>query len=224
MVKRLSIEFVRCSEPETGSLRFGGEPYGLPAALWPISKATNEPMQFICQIPLEPDLFPGTAQAMAYLFMTVGGDGEDTWAPDSGENALVLVPRDQLTNTLTVGEAPRLCRMARRWWSKRLVPEVCCFSAKLTPAEDPEFTPEASLMDMPGEQARAYRDGLSGNKLGGTPGFLQGDELPIPEPWHLLLQLDSATVPFWVNFGDAGIGYAFINGAGTQGKFLWQCC
>jgi len=77
------------------------------------------------------------------------------------------------------------------------VPESCRFSAKLTISEDPTFIPESTLMQMPEEQARAYRDALGGNKLGGTPGFLQGDELPIPEPWYLLLQLDSAQVPFW---------------------------
>lgn len=37
-------------------------------------------------------------------------------------------------------------------------------------------------------------------------------------------KLDSTQVPFWINFGDAGIGYAFINGKGTDGRFLWQCC
>lgn len=224
MAKRSSIEFVPCSELEKVSLRFGGEPFGLPASLWPTSRRTKELMQFICQIPLEPDLFPGTDESVAYLFMTSGGDGEDTWAPDSGENALVLVPRDKLTSTITVGEAPRLCRMVKKWWSKKLLPKSCCFSAKLTPGEDPAFIPEAKLMDMSEEQARAYRDSLAGNKLGGTPGFIQSDELPIPEPWHLLLQLDSAQVPFWINFGDAGIGYAFIDRAGIQAKFLWQCC
>jgi uncharacterized protein YwqG len=114
--------------------------------------------------------------------------------------------------------------MVKKWWSKELLPESCSFCAKLTPGEDPEFIPQAKLIELPEAQVRAYSDSLSGNKLGGTPGFLQGDELPIPEPWHLLLQLDSAQIPFWINFGDAGIGYAFINRAGTEGKFLWQCC
>jgi uncharacterized protein YwqG len=114
--------------------------------------------------------------------------------------------------------------MVKKWWSKKLLPQTCSFSAKLTAGEDPAFIPQARLMDMPEEQARAYRESLSGNKLGGTPGFLQGDELPILEPWYLLLQVDSAQVPFWINFGDAGIGYAFVNRAGTQGRFLWQCC
>jgi len=224
MPKRASIEFVPCSENEGVSVRFGGEPYGLPGSLWPVSKRAKEPMQFICQIPFGPDLFPGAAEAVAYLFMTSSGDGDQTWVPDGGENAVIVLPRERLTTSLTVGDAPRLCRMVKKWWKKTLTPETCSFSVKLTTSEDPAFIPEATLMQMPEEQARAYREALGGNKLGGTPGFLQGDELPIPKPWHLLLQLDSTQIPFWVNFGDAGIGYAFINRTGTEGRFLWQCC
>ena len=224
MPKRASIEFVPCSHSEGVHLRFGGEPFGLPPSLWPLSQGTNEPMQFICQIPFGADLFPGTAEAVAYLFMTSSGDVDQTWDPDAGENALVVVPREQLTNSLTVGDAPRLCRMVKKWWRKTLVPVSCSFSAKLTTSEDPVFIPEAKLMEMPEAQANAYHEALAGNKVGGTPGFLQCDELPLSEPWHLLLQLDSTRVPFWINFGDAGIGYAFINRSGTEGKFLWQCC
>jgi len=29
-------------------------------------------------------------------------------------------------------------------------------------------------------------------------------------------------VPFEVNFGDAGVGYAFLSEDGTTSKFLWQ--
>ena len=224
MPKRASIEFVTCSEVEGISLKFGGEPYGLPESLWPLSRSAREPMQFICQIPFGPDLFPGVAEAVAYLFMACSGDGDQTWVPDSGENAIIILPRERLTASLTVGDAPRLCRMVKKWWNKKLVPQSCTFSAKLTMSEDPAFIPEAMLCQIPEAQATAYRNAVAGNKLGGTPGFLQGDELPIPEPWHLLLQLDSTQVPFWINFGDAGIGYAFINSNGTEGRFLWQCC
>ena len=223
MPKRGSIEFVRC--PETGGviLKFGGEPYGLPEALWPISRISKQPMQFVCQIPLRPDLFPGVGEGVAYLFMTKG-DGDQTWVTDGGENAVIVLPRDKRTSSFAVGDAPRLCRMTKKWWSKRLIPKTCIFSGNIIVSEDPTFIPAARLARMPEAEVRMYREALVGNKLGGTPGFLQNDELPIPEPWHLLVQLDSTQVPFWINFGDAGIGYAFINGNGTEGKFLWQCC
>jgi uncharacterized protein YwqG len=69
----------------------------------------------------------------------------------------------------------------------------------------------------------AYERPLDGNKVAGTPGFIQADEFPEAGPWRLLLQLDSMTVPFHVNFGDAGIGYAYISEDGRSGRFLWQC-
>ena len=70
---------------------------------------------------------------------------------------------------------------------------------------------------------KQYEERLKGNKLGGTPGFIQFPEFPKGGSWRLLLQLDSTTVPFFVNFGDGGVGYAFISEDGRRGKFLWQC-
>jgi hypothetical protein len=179
-------------------------------------------MQFICQIPIGRDLFPGVADAVAYLFMAAH-DGAETWLPDGGENAVVLVPRGRTTPLLTAGDGPCLQHMVKKWWKRTLVSEPCIFSAELTPSEDPKFIPQHVLEQLPERQVTAYREALGGNKLGGTPGFLQGDGLPYPAPWHLLLQLDSAQVPFMINFGDAGVGYLFLNGNGTEGKFLWQC-
>jgi hypothetical protein len=37
------------------------------------------------------------------------------------------------------------------------------------------------------------------------------------------MQLNANKDIFEVNFGDAGIGYAFLSEDGTRGKFLWQC-
>jgi hypothetical protein len=31
-------------------------------------------------------------------------------------------------------------------------------------------------------------------------------------------------VPFYIDFGDDGVGYAFISKDGHRAKFLWQCC
>jgi uncharacterized protein YwqG len=110
-------------------------------------------------------------------------------------------------------------------WKSTLAPNLTAGTfPDFTCSEDPAFIPESALSQLSESDAKAYRDKLAGNKVGGTPDFLQSDELPFPERWHLLLQLDSTQVPFWINFGDAGIGYAFLNGNGTEGKFLWQCC
>ncbi|MFP3987980.1 hypothetical protein U9R90_10830 [Streptomyces sp. E11-3] len=58
---------------------------------------------------------------------------------------------------------------------------------------------------------------------GVEPRWLQGDETP-DDGWDLVAQLDSGDLPFFVNFGDAGVGYAFVSPDGREGCFLWQCC
>ncbi|MEU9114295.1 hypothetical protein AB0D04_21540 [Streptomyces sp. NPDC048483] len=60
--------------------------------------------------------------------------------------------------------------------------------------------------------------------LGGPgiePHWLQGEEEP-GEGWRLVVQLTDGE-PFFVNFGDAGVGYAFVSPDGKEGRFLWQC-
>ena len=65
---------------------------------------------------------------------------------------------------------------------------------------------------------------LDYSRIGGCPEFMQGEEYPAPkEEWKFLMQIDSSTLPFEINFGDAGIAYVFINNKANMGKFLWQC-
>lgn len=56
--------------------------------------------------------------------------------------------------------------------------------------------------------------------LGGTPDVI----LDVPGTWEHILQLDSYDAPFYVNFGDAGIGHAFLNPESGEGRFFWHCC
>lgn len=73
-------------------------------------------------------------------------------------------------------------------------------------------------------ETEVEEDELEGSRIGGTPEFMQGEEYPEPkDEWKFLAQLDSCSLPFEVNFGDAGIAYVFINKPATEGKFLWQC-
>jgi hypothetical protein len=89
--------------------------------------------------------------------------------------------------------------------------------------EDIEFVAETERWKMSKAEVQAATGKLDENKIGGTPVFMQGDEFPFGGASRLLLQLDSCTVPFSINFGDARVGYAFLNASGDQAKFLWQC-
>lgn len=235
MVKRASIEFIEVDKPITEPVtKFGGQPVWVEEPLWPLSKSTGKPMLFICQIALDPELFGDILSKMAYLFMTDDGDEVyETWDPDEGENAVIIQPGDD-PSVLTAryfDSGPSLYRMVKKLGHELLQPEPCEFAVQLQIREDPEFVPASELWGYVSEQTKwdeeardRYYDQLEGgNKIGGTPGFMQGDAFPSGGEWKLLLQLDSTMVPFYVNFGDAGIGYAFISEDGRAGRFLWQC-
>jgi uncharacterized protein YwqG len=199
------------AEPVT---RFGGQPVWLAEPEWPVSKETGEPMRFICQVALYPEIFGDVEGRMAYIFITDGDEYVDgTWEPDGGENAVIVQPGGDNVPTQPLATGPTLYQMEEVEGHEWLQPVPCEFTVELESGDD---------LERGGEDDRdeeAYRE----LKIGGTPIFLQGEEYPEGGTWHLLLQLDSASVPFYVNFGDAGIGYAFISADGRKGKLLWQC-
>src|SRR6185436_6583663 len=119
-------------------------------------------------------------------------------------------------------EGPTLYQMVDRG-GPRLLPVTVELDVELELRDDPPFIDESDRFDWSEEESEAYSSKLEGNKIGGSPLFLHSDEFPDDGPWDLLLQLDSAKVPFSINFGDAGVGYAFISRDRRKGKFLWQC-
>jgi uncharacterized protein YwqG len=181
-------------------------------------------MRFIGQMAIEAELFGPTSAQMAYLFMTDEDDYVDgTWEPNGGENAVILQPGSSNFATQPVAKGPTLYRMVKKLFHKRLVPESCEFAVALAPGEDPDLTEESQRLKWDDSQDKSYLAALEGNKVGGSPMFIQNMEFPGPGVWRLLLQLDSTKVPFSINFGDMGVGYAFLSADGQQGKFLWQC-
>jgi uncharacterized protein YwqG len=199
------------TEPVT---KFGGQPVWLAEPEWPVSKETGEPMRFICQVALYLEIFGEVEGRIAYIFMTDGDEYVDgTWEPDGGENAVIVQPNGDNVPTESRPTGPTLYQMEEVEGHEWLQPVPCEFSVELKPGDDLERGGEDN------KDGAAYEE----LKIGGTPIFLQGDEYPEGGIWHLLLQLDSTSVPFFVNFGDAGIGYAFISEDGRKGRFLWQC-
>ena len=224
--RRHSIQFVETKQTAKGLVsRFGGQPTWLDEPQWPISAQTGHPMRFICQIALDERLFPGYRAQMAYLFMTDEEDYVDgTWEPEGGENAVILQPGcDPPVPVQGLTTGPSLYRMVKKLFTRHLVPKPCTFSVEGTLSDEPDFIPEDQREDWSDAVYERYAASLDGNKIGGSPLFMQPDEFPQGGPWKLLLQLDSTQVPFFVNFGDVGVGYAFLSEDGTQARFLWQC-
>jgi len=225
MAKSASIEFIeiatQISEPVT---KFGGQPVWIDKPQWPLSEQTRNPMEFICQIALSDDLFPGMEGKVAYVFMTEEEEYVDeTWEPDGGENAIIIQPGVTSAVVSEIVDGPSIKEYIEVKGYDRLQPKLKEFSVRLSIKDEPDFASE-EIRDKWSESAfDEYAQALDGNKIGGTPIFLQGDEFPTDGEYKLLLQLDSTRTPFFVNFGDAGIAYAFINSEGTVGKFLWQC-
>jgi uncharacterized protein YwqG len=224
-MRRQSIEFVAARKPILAPVtKFGGQPVWVSEPQWPLSAETGKPMRFICQIAVSGELFGSVATRMPYIFMTDEEEYVDgTWEPDGGENVVILQPGTASVPVEPLAEGPTLYRLVKKMFKKRLVPEPCEFGIQTTVSEDPAFVPESERAKWSEEKWEEYANALDGNKVGGTPIFMQGDEYPGPGSWKLLLQPDSTRVPFFVNFGDAGIAYAFLSEDGTRGKFLWQC-
>lgn len=228
MVNRKTINFVNSDSPILVPItKFGGQPNWLDEPQWPLSRELNIPMRFICQIELTADLFDGCTGKMAYIFMTDDEEYVDgTWESNGGENAVIIQPSGKPeVKVQNITSGPSLQNYVEVAGNDRLQPIEVELAVNFEVTEDPEFIEETQRFEMTEADTEKYSDTLSGNKIGGTPGFLQGDEFPNNEDdWQLLLQLDSCGVPFSINFGDSGIAYAFINQGGTVGKFLWQCC
>ena len=224
-MKRNSIEFIEKNKPVNEfTTKFGGQPVWLNDPQWTLSKETGNPMRFICQISLDKDIFGPITSQMAYIFITDEDEYVDgTWEPDGGENAIILQPGNTTFPIKTLNEGPTLYKMVKKMLKSRLVPQPCEYILKTTSGEDPDFVSEEKRSEWTDEEWEKYADALDGNKIGGTPIFIQGDEFPDSGSWKLLLALDSTSVPFYINFGDSGIGYAFISENGEIAKFLWQC-
>ncbi|MBX9689329.1 MAG: DUF1963 domain-containing protein [Candidatus Obscuribacterales bacterium] len=208
-----------CREPVT---KFGGQPVFIQEPQWPLSASTGEQMKFICQIQLYPELFGQVSGRMAYIFMTdLEKQVVPAWDPDAGENAVIIQPgRPVRVKTIAATAGPTIYEYVEVPGDDMLHPRSCEFLVDVFRRSDPDFVDEAHRVAMEDPIFEKYSKEVEGNKFGGTPAFLQEDALP--PSGHLLLQLDSTKVPFYINFGDCGIGYAFISPDGSMGKFLFQ--
>lgn len=159
--------------------KFGGQPVWLTTPQWPMARSDGKPMRFICQIALPPDLQCG-GQRMAYVFMSDNVDGA-TYEAEGGDNAVILQPaafEPHVRVEATSAPGPTLEVMRPGATGNRLVPV--------------ETELRVELMELP-DEAASDEEFLFATRIGGAPGWMQGDDTPAPAgaAWRFLAQIDS---------------------------------
>lgn len=226
VVPAWKIHFGTEGESGPGDLpptRFGGQPDWLDSPQWPVSRELGTPMEFIAQIALHPDTFPWVDEPkMAYLFETDDSEdpgGPPTWEPFGGENALIVQP----------GTAPTWVEITslRTGPSRQEIVPV-----SLTPQVDPALLDDyqmGELRRLDPAMADRFHELVDYDKLGGTPNFFQGLELPDFETLATSPQ-PGASIPIMMirnfdatqmNLGDAGRAVSFLSPDQRQGAHLW---
>ena len=144
--------------------------------------------------------------------------------PDGGENAVIIQPGktwDIYTDLFGPGPSIYAYMSPKPGHPRIRIP--CEYAVDLKLEQDPDVLDEHLSRSQGPAALDAYFRHLCEDKIGGTPAFLQGPKYPLGPSARLLLQLNQPPAAFSVNFGDAGVAYAFISEDGTMGKFLWQC-
>lgn len=190
---------------------FGGQPRWVGPPTWPLD-AHGAPMRFYGQLPLLQ-----SPERIAYLFLS---DNEAaTWEPLSGANALILQPGPPPNqNHLPRPTGPQLFDAVHH--RDRYVPysQSTAVRRRFTLARGadplswswPEH-PENTYLETPSSDW---------NKIGGTPMYLQGEDVPPGDGWQFAFQFTAAWTGGEIADGAECYGFAREDG---QGAFLWQC-
>ena len=172
------LEFEETTKATGTITKFGGQPWGLRQADWPKSPKGGQPLEFIAQIVLEPRLFPGADNQIAYVF----------WDPRTlrYDDGLVLVRKPaELTDGFAEGPAVgRMVRGPRKFLFREKQRVPCEFKVRLTAGEEPpldelkkildEDDPESErLLKQRGITIDELVEKLETAKIGGTPLFIQ---------------------------------------------------
>jgi hypothetical protein len=192
----------------------------IPSAI-PLCKECGKEMSLIFQVPFSES--DGGGFVGALIFMC---DSEDetcsTWEPSSGANAVVLLKDWKSREPFGMAAYPAF---EIRWV------EFPDLSAEITDLSDDD--PQVKQVES---EIEAFVEKFGWSKMGGLPLWYQNPEVPTcvacGGPTQFLGQFDSqlgkdaSGADAAMNFGDAGIGYAFLcekRCSDQGGAFLWQC-
>lgn len=230
-VPKLDLSLQPARRPITAHVtKFGGRPVWLEEPAWPLTPATGEPMEFVAQVRLEPNLFGNRVETMAYLFVADAVWAE-TWEPYGGENAVVVQPGGPpAVPTAARTDGPTLHHLLDEWGGPEpAAPASCEFEVLAIPGSDPAGIGDDTLRLWEADPWAQYQQKAAGAlgtprgiKIGGDPYFFRDWPEAFPrDRWRLLLQLDG-DLPFFLNLGVDGIGYILVRNDLRAAVFFWE--
>ena len=204
---------------DTPVTKFGGQPHWLSTPQWPVGRVDNQPMQFIGQIALSKDLFPVAAGKMAYIFaddmasQPANTDMIDD-SSDWGVGVVIIQPGG-------IAEVPTI---AKATGPEFIDPDTKAKQVYLPDTVerkvDPSFISDTKWATMSDADLKK-REFTFGDKVGGTPAFIQRDQFPGCGTIDKLLW-QSVDAPFQQGLLHGGIGYAFVDPMVTTGRYFYQ--
>jgi hypothetical protein len=189
--------------------KFGGQPDWIEQPAWPHA-SNGRPLVFYGQLVRE------RADCL-YVFLNMSFSAEvHNFAPLGDGNAVVVQPGTGACHLQTLPRATGPQLFERR--DPPGVPALFRRPGRVSPYE-------RMVSTHPGADPQKADDDWDGgheswNKIGGTPQYLQGEEIPPGEGWEFAAQFTAG----WAGceLGDGAECYVFTRADGT-GAFLWQC-
>jgi len=175
MPQKSNLKFEQVKEPITECIsKFGGQPNWISEPEWPLDSQENEKMLFVGQIELNDKLFGDTIGKMAYIFINEDEEGQGTWEPDSGLNAVIIQPGnnkiktvpDSTGPTCPVNDYPVDCEVDQEGLVE--------FKVLYDFLEEPEYLNEeqiGALIDKDEDAYDTYAEKMEISKIGGNPFF-----------------------------------------------------
>ncbi len=237
MINRDTIKLVPSRSPIVGRIsKFGGSPNWIGDPQWPLSKASEKPMRFICQIRLDHDLIGCPHEAMAYMFMSDCHPDIDEWSQDKGEVAVIIQPGGILPDNLIIEDrtiGPSLYKITkgkRKFLFREKLKTPVEYKLELSRDREPD---NLSEFDNSYRELGLDQDHLLVNKIGGNPSIqfdipfetnLTWNEFSSRElgEWIFAMQIYQEDEFFQLEFSGA-TGYLFVSKDYKKGWLEFHC-
>jgi uncharacterized protein YwqG len=209
------------TESESPPEKLGGLPFGLPTERYPKCRECGAAMALLAQFLHHGEkLNLGKEGRILFVFQCNYDGACDTWEADSGANACFVSEPESLTRKT---EKPPDGNIVLE--KEYLITGWQEHDDEIPEEDGKSFLDTDAYDNLNDEKAEEFFEKIvEATRLGSVPSWLQYPEIPEGR-WKFAGQLNSDT---GFNFGDAGIGYIFIEEVDNpsqlpRGKFFWQC-